>query len=25
LVLYKYEGNSAKISVDSFHMKMQIW
>jgi len=25
LVLHKYEGNSAKISVDSFHMKMQIW
>jgi len=24
LVLHKYEGNSAKISVDSFHMKMQI-
>jgi hypothetical protein len=25
LVRYKYKGNSAEISVDSFHMKMQIW
>ena len=24
LVRYKYKGNSAEISVDSFHMKMQI-
>ena len=24
LVRYKYKGNSTEISVDSFHMKMQI-
>ena len=25
LVLCKYKGNSVEISVDSFHMEMQIW